>query len=72
MEPSSELTEIAVGMVLVAKRGRGRRWQVIGPALSSHPPAWRLWPLGPDVGGYGGVKAISRDEADLLADWALA
>jgi hypothetical protein len=60
-------------MIVKAKRGRGRSWQVVAPAAPTQAgPAWRLVPLGPDVGSFGGVKPISRAESELLEAWERA
>lgn len=60
----------APGLIVKAKRGRGRRWQIIGPG--TRPGAWRLFPLGPDVGGFGGVKPIEATSEQLADAWVIA
>jgi hypothetical protein len=55
-------------MIVRPRRGSGRRWQVTGPGRNG----WRLVPLGPDVGSFGGVKPKTVTEARLLEGWVRA
>lgn len=50
-----------VGAVYKARTKSGRRWEVV----SFDKLGWHLWPMGGDVGGFGGVKGIFRSTEEL-------
>lgn len=67
--PARSLESVEPGLIVRPRRGAGRRWQIGGPSSAT---AWRLFPLGPDVGSFGGVKPITVPTVRLLESWVLA
>jgi hypothetical protein len=63
---ASPVQSVEVGMVVQARRGRGRQWRVAGIGRAGR---WNLMPIGGDVGRFGGVKPISRTEDELREGW---
>lgn len=71
--------ELAGGLILVAKRGRGgRRWRVRGRSALDR---WVLDPLGDDVVSarsgktgkwQGGPRSIERSSEELYENWRVA
>lgn len=67
--PAPSLERVEPGLIVRPRRGAGRRWQVGGPASDT---SWRLFPLGPDIGSWSGVKPITVSTERLLSSWVLA